>query len=262
MLTVLVKVTHLGLSVVTRSVYGLFDDIDLALVGRARRRRRVNGGTGDVNGLLVGGTRDRTVNGVFVDVAVGLVVVVVVSEAGAVDGRADYGSFLVVVGLDTGTILALGNVDDRVVGAVLVIELDTSLGVGLLRPDVGSGWLVKGRRRSRMFVPGSACFSSHLVPGSTQPPLAPDRLGEAALNRVAGDGWPRTDQKEKAGKPGKAQVDQNKTKTKQNKDLRGLNRINNGTNELQLTCGGGGGGPRGKQTPCGYRDGGVPPRDE
>jgi hypothetical protein len=132
---VLVKVTHLGLSVVTRSVYGLFDDVDLALVCRARRRRRVNGGTGDVNRLLVGGTRDGGVNGVFVDVAVGLVVVVVVvvSEAGAVDGSTDYRSFLVVVGLDAGTILALGNVDDRVLRAVLVIELDTRLGVGLLR---------------------------------------------------------------------------------------------------------------------------------
>lgn len=218
MLTVLVKVTHLGLSVVTRGVYGLFDNVDLALVRRARRRRWVNGGTGDVNGLLVCGTRDGAVNGVFVDVAVGLVVVVVVvTEAGAVDGRADYGSFLVVVGLDTGTILALGNVDDGVLRAVLVIVLDTRLGVGLLRPDVGGGWLVKGRRRSRMFMPGSACFSSHLVPGSTQPPLAPDRLGEAALSR---GGWVALDgEKEKAGnlEPGKPKVDQNKNnpKTKQ-----------------------------------------------
>jgi hypothetical protein len=115
------------LSVATRSVYGLFDDVYLALECRARRSRCVNGGTGDVNGLLVGGARDRNVNGVFVDVAVGLVVVV--TEAGAVDGRTDYRSFLVVVGLDAGTILALGNVDDRVVRAVVVIELDTRLGV-------------------------------------------------------------------------------------------------------------------------------------
>lgn len=130
---VLVKVTHLGLSVLTRGVDGLFDDVYLALVRRARRRGQVNGGTGDVDGLLVGGTRDRGVNGVVVDVAVGLVVVVVMTVAGAVDSRADYGSFLVVVGLDTGTILALGNVDDGVGRAVLVIELDTRLGVGLLR---------------------------------------------------------------------------------------------------------------------------------
>lgn len=131
---VLVVVTHLGLSVLTRGVDGLFDDVYLALVCRARRRGRVNGGTGDVDGLLVGGTRDRGVNGVVVDVAVGLVVVVVMTEAGAVDSRADYGSFLVVVGLDTGTILALGNVDDGVLRAVLVvIELDTRLGVSLLR---------------------------------------------------------------------------------------------------------------------------------
>jgi hypothetical protein len=141
MLTVLVKVTHLGLSVLTRGVDGLFDDVYLALVRRARRRGQVNGGTGDVDGLLVGGTRDRGVNGVVVDVAVGLVVVVVMTVAGAVDSRADYGSFLVVVGLDTGTILALGNVDDGVGRAVLVIELDTRLGVGLLRPDVGE-WMV------------------------------------------------------------------------------------------------------------------------
>jgi hypothetical protein len=129
---VLVKVTHLGLSVATRSVYGLFDDVYLTLVCRARGSRSVNGSTGDVNGFLVGGARGRSVNGVFVDVAVGLVVVVVI-EAGAVDSGANYGSFLVVVGLDTGTILALGNVDDRVVRAVLVIEVDTRLGVGLLR---------------------------------------------------------------------------------------------------------------------------------
>jgi hypothetical protein len=133
MVAVLVKVTHLGLSVLTRGVDGLFDDVYLALVRRARRRGQVNGGTGDVDGLLVGGTRDRGVNGVVVDVAVGLVVVVVMTVAGAVDSRADYGSFLVVVGLDTGTILALGNVDDGVGRAVLVIELDTRLGVGLLR---------------------------------------------------------------------------------------------------------------------------------
>jgi hypothetical protein len=130
---VLVKVTHLGLSVVTRGVYGLFDDVYLALVRRARRSRCVNGGTGDVNGFLVAGTRDGTVNGVIVDVAVGLVVVVVVTVAGAVDGSTDYRSFLVVVGLNAGTILALGNVDDGVLRAVLVIVLDTRLGVSLLR---------------------------------------------------------------------------------------------------------------------------------
>lgn len=140
MLTILVVVSHLGwLSVATGGVYGLFDDVYLAFVGRTRSSRCVNGGAGDVDGLLVGGTRDRGVNGVFVDVARGLVVVVAVSEAGAVDGRADYGSLLVVVGLDAGTILALGNVDNRVLRAVLVIELDARLGVGLLRPDVGVG---------------------------------------------------------------------------------------------------------------------------
>jgi hypothetical protein len=128
-MAVLVVVTHLGLSVVTGSVYGLFDDVYLALVGRARSRC-VNGGTGDVDGLFVGGAGDRDVNCVVVDVAVGLVAV---SEAGAVDGRADYARFLVVVGLDAGTILALGNVDDRVRAVLLVIELDARLGVGLLR---------------------------------------------------------------------------------------------------------------------------------
>jgi hypothetical protein len=84
-----------------------------------------------VDRLLVDGAGAGAVNGVVVDVGASLEAGV--SEAGAVDGGADYGSFLAVVGLEAGTVLALGNVNDRVVRAVLGIELDTRLGVGRLR---------------------------------------------------------------------------------------------------------------------------------
>jgi hypothetical protein len=47
-----------------------------------------------------------------------------------VNGGADYAELVAVVGLDTGTILALGNVDDRVL-------VDVRLGVVGLRSDVG-----------------------------------------------------------------------------------------------------------------------------
>ena len=77
--------------------------------------------------LLVDGAGAGGVNGVVVDVGASLEAGV--SETGAVDGGADYGSFLAVVGLDAGTVLALSNVDDRVVRAVLAIELDARLGV-------------------------------------------------------------------------------------------------------------------------------------
>jgi hypothetical protein len=61
-----------------------------------------------------------------------------------------------------------------------------------------------------MFIMGSACFSSHLVPGSTQPPLAPDRLGEAALSR--GDGWPWTKKKRRGNRASRCGPKQNKPK--------------------------------------------------
>lgn len=52
--------------------------------------------------------------------------------AGAVDGRAGYGEFLAVVGLDTGAVIALGNVNGGVVRAVGGVDLDARLGVGRL----------------------------------------------------------------------------------------------------------------------------------
>ena len=59
---------------------------------------------------------------------------------------------------------------------------------------------------------------SHLVPGSTQPPLAPDRLGEAALSR----GWVGLDgEKGKGGETGKGPSGPKQTgkpKQKQNKN--------------------------------------------
>src|SRR4051794_36272864 len=134
MLTVLVVVAHLagflGFGSVTVCVNGLFDNVYLLVVGRARSRG-VNGGTGDGNRLLEDGAVAGEGDGVFVDVGAGGLAAG--SEAGAVDGGADYGSFLAVVGLDAGTILALSNVNDRVVRAVLGIELDTRLGVACLR---------------------------------------------------------------------------------------------------------------------------------
>jgi hypothetical protein len=127
---VLVVVAHLGflgLGSVTGRVDGLFDDGYLLVEGRARSRG-VNGGAGDVNGrLVVNGPGAGSVDGELVNVGGGL-------EAGAVrggvDGGADYAELVAVVGLDTGTILALGNVNDSVGSAVLVIELDARLGVG------------------------------------------------------------------------------------------------------------------------------------
>jgi hypothetical protein len=131
MLTVLVVVAHLGLfglRSVTGRVNGLFDDVYLLVEGRARSRG-VNGGAGDVGRLVVDGPRGGGVDGVLVDVGGSL-------EAGAVrggvDGGADYAELVAVVGLDTGTILALGNVDDSVGSAVLLV-----VGVGGLRSDVG-----------------------------------------------------------------------------------------------------------------------------
>lgn len=89
----------------TGGVNGLFDDVDVLVVSQARRRRGVNG--------------------VVVDDGASLMVV---AEVGAVDSA----GFLVIVRLDTGPVLALGNVDDgvRVLVVTLGIELVTRLGVG------------------------------------------------------------------------------------------------------------------------------------
>jgi len=54
-------------------------------------------------------------------------------EAGTVNGGAGDAELLAVVGLDAGTILALGNVNYRVVRAVGGIELDARLGVSRTR---------------------------------------------------------------------------------------------------------------------------------
>jgi hypothetical protein len=150
MLTVLVVVAHLGFLGVrsaTGSVDGLFDDADLLGVGRARGGG-VNGGTGDVGRLAVGGAGAGGVDGELVNGGGGLEGGR--AEAGGVDGGGGHGELLAVVGLDTRTILALGNVDDRVVRAVVVIELDTRLVVGGLRSDgPRAGWVSwdEGERR-------------------------------------------------------------------------------------------------------------------
>lgn len=146
---VLVVVAHLGFLAggrVAGSLNGLFDNVYLLVVGRAGSRG-VNGGAGDVHRLLVDGARAGAVDGVSVNVGAGLKDgaagggidggnvdvggLVGRAEAGAVEGGAGYAAgLLAVVGLDTGTILALGNVNGRVVRAVGSIELDAGLGVG------------------------------------------------------------------------------------------------------------------------------------
>jgi hypothetical protein len=59
--------------------------------------------------------------------------------AGAVEGRAGYGDFLAVVGLNTGAVIALGNVNGGVVRAVGGVDLDARLGVGRLMRSDGKG---------------------------------------------------------------------------------------------------------------------------
>lgn len=56
--------------------------------------------------------------------------------AGAVNGGADYVDLVTVVGLEAGAVFTLGNVDDRVVGAVRPVELNAGLGVRGLGPGV------------------------------------------------------------------------------------------------------------------------------
>ncbi len=196
MLTVLVVVAHLGfLGLGTGNVDGVFDDADLLGVGRAGGGGGVNGGAGDVGGLGVVGAGAGGVDGELVNGGGGLVGG---TEARGVDGGGGggHGELLAVVGLDTRTILALGNVDDGVVRAVGGIELDTRLVVGGLRSDVrgrdGSVGMKReeGKRKeeeeemkglhlmSMKRRGGLACLSlSPRVAWSTQPPPAPDHLG-------------------------------------------------------------------------------------
>jgi hypothetical protein len=124
---ILIVVTHLGClggGSVTGSVNGLFGDLDVLVEGRARSRS-VDGRLGYADGLLVAGDVARSVDGGVVEVR-GLLEGRAV--AGGVDGGAGVGDFVTVVGLETGTILALSNVDDGVLRAVVVIVLDARLG--------------------------------------------------------------------------------------------------------------------------------------
>lgn len=126
-LTILIVVTHLGClggGSVAGSVYGLFGDLDVLVEGRARSRN-VDGGGSHAGGLLVLGEVAGSVDGDVVEVRGGLEGGAV---AGDVDGGAGVGDFVTVVGLETGTVFALGNVDDGVVRLVVVVELDARLG--------------------------------------------------------------------------------------------------------------------------------------
>jgi len=87
---------------------------------------RVDGGLARTERLLVDGGVAGSVDGGLVDVdALGE------GRAGGrrVNGDADL-YFVTVVGLEARTVLAFGNVDDRVVGAVGVVDLDTRFRVG------------------------------------------------------------------------------------------------------------------------------------
>jgi hypothetical protein len=137
-MTVLVVVTHLGFlgggSGVTGCVDGLFGELDVRLVEDGTRSGRidcrlayadrllgvsgsvtggVDGGLVDTNGLLEGGTVARAVN-----------------------GGADYVDFVTVVGLETGAVFTLGDVDDWVVRAVRPVDLNAGFGVRRLRASV------------------------------------------------------------------------------------------------------------------------------
>jgi hypothetical protein len=128
---VLVVVAHLGSlfrSLGAGSFGDLFDNVYLLVVGRARSRG-VNGGTGDLDRLLVNGNGAGGVDGVLVDVGASGSL-----EAGGqardVNGGAGDAVFLAVAGLEAGTVLALSNVNYRAVGASGSIDLDMRLGVG------------------------------------------------------------------------------------------------------------------------------------
>jgi len=95
--------------------------------GRARSRNVDSGGC-DAGGLLVAGDDGaRGVDGV-VKVRGRRRLLEGRAVAGDVDGGAGVGDFVNVVGLETGTVFALGNVDDRGVSLVAVVELDARLG--------------------------------------------------------------------------------------------------------------------------------------
>ncbi len=78
----------------------------------------------------------RVVVVVMVDRLVGDLDFLVVAprRVGRVDGGSGDADLLAVAGLDSGAVLALGNVNGRVVGAVLGIDLDASVGVVRVRP--------------------------------------------------------------------------------------------------------------------------------
>lgn len=108
------------------SVNGLFRDLNVRLVEGRTGSGRVDGGLARAERLLVNGGVAGSVDGGLVDVDA-------LSEGRAggrgVNGDADL-YFVTVIGLEARTVLAFGNVDDRVVGAVGVVDLDTRLGVG------------------------------------------------------------------------------------------------------------------------------------
>ena len=130
---ILIVVTHLGClgGSVNGSVNGLFDEsLGVPVKGRARSGN-VDGGLCYLERLLVaGGKRARRVDSSTV-VVDGLLEGRAVRRG--VNGGTGDGELLTEVGLGAGTVLALSNVDDRVLRAMRVIVVDARLGVGGLR---------------------------------------------------------------------------------------------------------------------------------
>jgi hypothetical protein len=132
--SVLVVVTHLGFLSggrrVTGSVDGLFGELDVRLVEGGTRAGRIDSRLADADRLLVDGGVAGSVDGGLVD-ADGVLKGGTVGRA--VNGGADYVDFVTVVGLETGAVFTLGNVDDGVVRAVRLVDLNAGFGVGRLR---------------------------------------------------------------------------------------------------------------------------------
>jgi len=133
-MAVLVVVTHLGFLSggrrVTGSVDGLFGELDVRLVKDGARAGRIDSRLANADRLLVDGGVAGGVDGSLVD-ANGVLEGGTVGRA--VNGGADYVDFVTVVGLETGTVFTLGNVDDGVVRAVRPVDLDAGFGVRGLR---------------------------------------------------------------------------------------------------------------------------------
>lgn len=127
-LTLVVVVTHLGLVVVFLGVVdGLVDDSYVLAVDR-RSTGRVDGGVVNSGSRLLVLLEAGSVNCLLDANSL--------SELGTADGCVDGGAYaglFLVVGLETGAVFTLGDVDGSVVVTRLGVVLNVGLGVGRLR---------------------------------------------------------------------------------------------------------------------------------